>query len=132
MPPQLSEEGHRVVRLDVLIVCKGAEVEVALFPFRADCDGALSGDALPPVLGRKDGRFAARRERAPSRGHEHKAGLVEENEWAPLREDFFMRGHSLRFQRLISVSSRSRARGDGFWQLQPRRFFTTRSAWSSV
>ena len=86
---------------------------------------AQSGDGGDLVVGARaleeQGRLADRGPGAPHHGRHEEAALVEKDQAGPQRAGFFlMRGHSVRSQRRMAGSSRSRARRSGFWGLQPR------------
>ena len=73
----------------------------------------------------QDGRFPTRRPGSTDRRTFRKAAFIQENQPCfALPGRFFMRGQSCRSQRRTALSSRSRARRSGRWQLHfssPRR-----------
>ncbi len=73
------------------------------------------GDAIMPVAMMNDGRLTARSPGLSHRGDQEETRLVDEDDVGTQpRSVFFTRSQSLRFQRSIFSSSRSRARRSGF------------------
>ena len=78
-------------------------------------DARDHGDAIVPVAMMNDGRLAARSPGLSHRGDQEEARLVDEDDVGTQpRSVFFTRGQSLRFQRSMASSSRSKARRSGF------------------
>ncbi len=73
------------------------------------------GDAIMPVAMMNEGRPTARSPGLSHRGDQEEARLVDEDDVGTQpRSVFFTRGQSLRFQRSMASSSRSKARRSGF------------------
>lgn len=84
-------------------------------PYGAYRNAGNGGDLFAPVMMAVDGGFPFGRPRLADIGDQLKPRFVGEYDMgAQPRGVFFIRGHSCRFQRLISFSSRSRARRSGF------------------
>ena len=78
-------------------------------------DARDHGDTIMPVAMMNDGRPTARSPGLSHRGDQEEARLVDEDDVGTQpRSVFFTRSQSLRFQRSIFSSSRSRARRSGF------------------
>ncbi len=99
---------------DVLRVETVVQAETAAA--RAHGDSRDDGDPVSPLVVVKDWRLSARGPRLVHTRDQEEARLVDENDvGAQPRSFFFTRGQSLRFQRLIRSSLRSKARRSGFW-----------------
>ena len=112
---QVLEKSHGVFGMGIFVVGQEREVQVQFFARGTHRDGADGRDAISPIPGFLDGCLATGRKGAPHRGGQPIPRFVEEHEvrTAPARP-LLMRGNSSPTQRVISVSSRSRARRTGF------------------
>lgn len=112
MTLQVFQEVNHLLGLDRT----GIEAEVKVPP-RQPRDG---GELLPVEVELQNRRLAFGTPCAHPVRLLAQSALVDKEESAPFFFGFFlMRGHSTRFQRVISSSLRSRARPVGRWQLQP-------------
>ncbi len=110
---QVSEEFAHLVVPDVLRVA--LEVQADAPTPRRDGEARDHGDAIMAVAMMNDGRDSAGRPGLSHRGNQEEARLVDEDDVGTQpRSVFFTRSQSLRFQRSIVSSSRSRARRSGF------------------
>ena len=102
------------------VVPMAAEVEAEAVALGADGDAGDDRDAVVavPVI---HVRSVATPRPGPAQGwDQEEARLVDEDDVRPpARGVFFTLGHSLRIQRAMRSSSRSRARRSGFWGLNP-------------
>lgn len=106
------EEIHHLGRLD------GSRVNAEKNPPQAD--GTDYRQAFPTERFPEDRSLATRRPRTHTVGLGAYPRLVDENDQTPFAAGFFlMAGHLCRFQWRIFSSSRSMARRDGRWQLNP-------------
>ena len=115
---QVSEEFADLAVPDV----RGVALEVQADAPTPGCKGEARdhGDAIMPVAMMNDGRLSARSQCLSHRGDQEEARLVDEDDVRPpARGVCFTLGHSLRIQRAMRSSSRSRARRSGFWGLNP-------------
>jgi len=118
MAQQVREEGADLSLVEVVVVPLVVEAEV--LAKRADRETRDDRDAVVTSPVAQPRGLAAWCPGAQHRGRQHKAGFVYEDEVGPQPYGvFFTRGQTLRLQRAIAGSSRSRARRSGFWQLQP-------------
>ena len=110
---QIPEEFADLVVPDVLRVA--SEVQADAPAPGSHGDARNHGDAIMPVAMMNDGRLPARRPGLSHCGNQEEARLVDEDDVGTQpRSVFFTRSQSLRFQRSIFSSSRSRARRSGF------------------
>ena len=115
---QVREEGADLDLVEVVVV--PLIVEAKVLTNRADRETRDDRDAVVAGPVAQQRGLAARRPGAQHRGRQHEARFVYEDEVGPQPYGvFFTRGQTLRLQRAIAGSSRSRARRSGFWQLQP-------------
>lgn len=115
---QVAEECAHLGLADVLAI----ELVVQPQPAAARTHGDAGDDRDPimTVAMVNNGGMASGGPGAADTGDQEEARFVGEDEvGAQPRGVFFTRGHSLRFQRSIFASSRSRARRSGFWWLHP-------------
>ncbi len=111
---EMLEKATDLVVLDVFWVA--AKVQSNAAALRGNRDSGDDGDAVSAVTMVYDRRLAPRRPGLAQRRDQEHTGFVDEDEVGTQpRSVFFIRGHSLRFHRLIAASSRSRARRSGFW-----------------
>ena len=110
---QVPEEFAHLIVLDVLRVALKVQSD-APTPGR-NREARDHGDAIMPVAMMNEGRLTARGPGLSHRGDQEEARLVDEDDVGTQpRSVFFTRSQSLRFQRSIFSSSRSRARRSGF------------------
>jgi len=110
---QVSEEFAHLVVPDVLRVA--LEVQSDAPTPRRNREARDHGDAIMPVAMMNEGRLTARGPGLSHRGDQEEARLVDEDDVGTQPcSVFFTRSQSLRFQRSIFSSSRSRARRSGF------------------
>lgn len=115
---ELPEEVRRLGTLDIVFV--EVTVEGAVKAPRADGDARDGRYPVVPVAIPKAGRLTYGAPGLSDGRDEEEARLVDEDEMGTQPCGvFFTFGHSSRFHRSISSSSRSRARRSGFWWLQP-------------
>lgn len=123
MAKNVPQELSHVVLENVVIV--KAEKQTQTVSARTHGDRGNRGDAIVTIPMANRRRPASRRPRPANRRDQEKAGFVLEYDvGAQPRSVFFTRGHSSRFHRVISASSRSIARRSGFCGLHPK-------AWSN-
>src|SRR3990172_4467552 len=119
----VEQMAQKIGHLDVIEVGfrQTTEVETEMAAFRADRQSGDEGDLLSPHPVAVDRRLSAGSPGAPHGWNQQEATLVDEDEMgAQVLRPLFILGHSSRFQRSISSSSRSSALRSGFWQLNPR------------
>ncbi len=110
---QVPEEFADLVVSDVLRVA--SEVQADAATLGSNGDARNHGDAIMAVAMTNEGRLTARSPGLSHRGNQEEARLVDEDDVGTQpRSVFFTRSQSLRFQRSIFSSSRSRARRSGF------------------
>lgn len=111
---QMSEEGADLDQADVVMVPLVVEAEA--LADRADREPGDDGDAIVAIpMAQQRGLAPGRPGPEDGRG-QHEARFVYEDEVGPQPNGvFFTRGHTLRFQRVMAASFRSRARRSGFW-----------------
>ncbi len=110
---QVPEEFADLVVSDVLRVTK--EVQADAPTPGSNRKARDHGDAIMPVAMMNDGGLTAASPGLSHRGDQEEARLVDEDDVGTQpRSVFFTRSQSLRFQRSIVSSSRSRARRSGF------------------
>ncbi len=110
---QVPEEFADLVVSDVLRVAKEIQAD-ALTP-GSNREARDHRDAIMPVAMMQEGSLTARSPGLSHRGDQEEARLVDEDDVGTQpRSVFFTRSQSLRFQRSIFSSSRSRARRSGF------------------
>ncbi len=110
---QVPEKFADLVVSDVLRVAK--EVQADTSTPGSNREARDHRDAIMPVAMMKEGCLTARRPGLSHRGDQEEARLVDEDDVGTQpRSVFFTRSQSLRFQRSIFSSSRSRARRSGF------------------
>jgi len=110
---QVSEEFAHLVVPDVLRVALEVQADAAT-PGR-DGEARNHGEAIMAVAVMNERRLAARSPGLSHRGDQEETRLVDEDDVGTQpRSVFFTRCQSLRFQRSIFASSRSKARRSGF------------------
>ncbi len=110
---QVSEEFAHLAVPDVLRVALEVQAD-APTPGR-NGEARDHGDAIMPVAMMNEGRLPTGSPGLSHRGDQEEARLVDEDDVGTQpRSVFFTRSQSLRFQRSIFSSSRSRARRSGF------------------
>ncbi len=110
---QVSEEFTHLVVPDVLRVTPKVQADPPTPG--SNRDARNDRDPIMPVTMMKEGRLTARSPGLSHRGNQEEARLVDEDDVGTQpRSVFFTRSQSLRFQRSIFSSSRSRARRSGF------------------
>ena len=110
---QVSEEFAHLVVSDVFRVALEVQTD-APTPGR-NGEARDHGDTVMPVAMMNEGRLTARSPGLSHRGDQEEARLIDEDDVGTQpRSVFFTRSQSLRFQRSIFSSSRSRARRSGF------------------
>ncbi len=113
MAQQVPEEFAHLVVPDVLRVALEVQAD-APTPGR-NGEARDHGDTIMPVAMMNEGGLTARSPGLSHRGDQEEARLVDEDDVGTQpRSVFFTRSQSLRFQRSIFSSSRSRARRSGF------------------
>ncbi len=113
MTQEVPKERTDLVVLDVLRMA--LEVQTDMLTLRRDRDSGDHGEAVPAIAMVNDRGLAARRPGLPDVGDQEEARLVDEDDVGTQpRSVFFTRGQSLRFQRSMASSSRSKARRSGF------------------
>ena len=117
VPTEVAEEVAKeladLVVPDVLGVALKVEADAPAPGSQGDARD--HGDAIVSVAVMDDGRLAAGSPGLSHRGDQEEARLVDEDDVGTQpRSVFFTRGQSLRFQRSMASSSRSRARRSGF------------------
>lgn len=114
MTQEVSEERTDFVVLDVLRMTLKVQTHSAAPG--CDRDSGDDGDTVSAIAMLDERGLAPGRPGLPEGRNQQESRLVDENEVGTQpRSVFFRRGQSLRFQRSIASSSRSRARRSGFW-----------------
>ncbi len=113
MPEQMAKEEADLLLPDVPEPELVVEAEV--LSLRTDGDGRDDGDPVSPIAMTNDRGLATRCPGLHDIRDQQEPRFVGENEvGAQPRGVFFTRGHSVRFQRSMALSSRSTARASGF------------------
>lgn len=116
---EVGEEGENFDQADVVMVPLVVEPEA--LAEGADRDPRDDRDAIVALPMPEQRRLATRRPGPQHGRREHEARFVYEDEVGSQPDGvFFTRGQTLRFQRAIAASSRSRAWRSGFCGLHPR------------
>ena len=132
LPVEQPQELDNVLGVNVLVVRQEVEVQPEASPLRTYRDGADRRDSVSPIPAIVDRCLPSGRESSSNCRSEHKPRFVEEDErCAPPSGVFFRRGNSSSFQRLISSSSRSRARFAGFCDVHLSRCTRILRMWST-
>lgn len=118
MAEQVLQEDGDLLMSDVLGI--QMQIEAQSLPVGTDRHGGNGRDAVAPIPMSNHRRLAPWRPRAPDGRGQLEPGFIGKYEVRVQALGFFLiRGQTVRFQRAIAASSRSRARRSGFWQDQP-------------